>query len=153
MWVVAAISGHYRFGLIAAGRQKAEMMTSVVGALVTITLIPIGYFWIGLTATGVALLIAEIAIWLSAWWWARRTLGMTGHARLLVRPAIGAGLALGAAWLAPVVVEVRVALAWAILAALALALEPEIRRQTLELLGLIRRVLSLRSSQHVQEVA
>jgi O-antigen/teichoic acid export membrane protein len=153
MWVVAAISGHYRFGLIAAGRQKAEMMTSVVGAVVTLALIPVGYFWLGLNGTGVALVIAEVAVWLSAWWWARRTLSLQGHARVLVRPAIGAALALGAAWLAPLVIELRVAVAWAVLAGLALALEPEVRRPTFDLLALIRRMLPIHSSQHVQEVA
>ena len=31
--VVAGLSGHYRFGLIAAGRQTAEMMSEVLGAV------------------------------------------------------------------------------------------------------------------------
>jgi O-antigen/teichoic acid export membrane protein len=86
--VLAALSGHYRFGLIAAGRQQAEMWISVIGALVAWLAIPAGYFLMGISGAAVGLLIAEVAVWLSAWWCGRSMLGLRGHAKLLLGPSV-----------------------------------------------------------------
>ncbi len=153
MWVVASISGHYRFGLIAAGHQQAEMVTSIVGAAVTMLLVPIGYAWLGLAGTGVALFTAEVAIWLSAWYWARRKLALRGHARVLVRPVLAGALALSLAWLLSAQAEVGVGLAGALFAALALAFEPELRREGLALWLWGRRLLVGPDSPRAHEVA
>ncbi|MFN0109139.1 MAG: oligosaccharide flippase family protein [Blastocatellia bacterium] len=63
----AAISGHYRFGLIAAGHQTAEMMTALVGAIAAVILVPVGYSLSGVGGAAAGLFIGEILIWGSAW--------------------------------------------------------------------------------------
>lgn len=88
---LAALSGHFRFGLIAAGRQTAEMITAAVGAVVALTLIPIGYSRWGAGGAAMALVAAETAVWLSSWAWARRLLGLTGHLTSLLRPVVAIG--------------------------------------------------------------
>jgi PST family polysaccharide transporter len=79
--VVAALSGHYRFGLIAAGRQNYEMAMSALGALVAVVAIPFGYFKVGLDGAAMGLLAAEASVWGSAWWCGRRMLGLRGHSQ------------------------------------------------------------------------
>lgn len=74
VWVAAALSGHFRFGLIAAGRQKHEMATSALGALITIVLIPFGYFLFGISGAATALVISELAVLLFSGLLARRFL-------------------------------------------------------------------------------
>lgn len=99
--LTALLSGHYRFGLIAAGRQSAEMLTSALGAGIAIIAIPLGYAFGGLTGAAFGLLAADVAVWLSAWWCARRLLGLEGHARLLLRPAAVFALGVGAGFRLP----------------------------------------------------
>ncbi|MBL8191597.1 MAG: oligosaccharide flippase family protein [Acidobacteria bacterium] len=65
---VAALSGHYRFGLIAAGHQTAEMVTALVGAIAAMILIPVGYSMAGVGGAAAGLFVAEILIGISAWW-------------------------------------------------------------------------------------
>jgi O-antigen/teichoic acid export membrane protein len=72
--VAAAISGHYRFGLIAAGFQKQEMFTAAVGAAAAAVLIPVGYFNAGTSGAAAALCFAEIAVLSISWLISRRTL-------------------------------------------------------------------------------
>jgi O-antigen/teichoic acid export membrane protein len=72
----AAVSGHYRFGLIAAGRQTVEMATAALGALVAVICIPLGYARGGPAGAAVGLLAAELSVWVSAWWCGRRLLGV-----------------------------------------------------------------------------
>ncbi len=88
---LAALSGHFRFGLIAAGRQTAEMITAAIGAVVALVLIPIGYSRWGAAGAAMALVAAETAVWLSAWAWARRLLGLSGHLMSLIRPVLVIG--------------------------------------------------------------
>jgi O-antigen/teichoic acid export membrane protein len=93
--VVAALSGHYRFGLIAAGRQTAEMASTAVGALVAAIAVPTGYAAAGVAGAAMGLLIAEVAVWLITWWCGRRMLGLNGHARLLLGPLLTVAVAAG----------------------------------------------------------
>lgn len=79
---VAAISGHYRFGLIAAGHQTAEMLTALIGAVTAVILIPVGYSTAGVGGAAAGLFTAEVLVWLSAWWLGRRRLGLTGDTNL-----------------------------------------------------------------------
>ncbi len=72
--VAAAISGHYRFGLIAAGFQQQEMMTAAVGATAAAILIPIGYYNAGTSGAAAALCFAEVAVLSVSWVIARRAL-------------------------------------------------------------------------------
>ncbi len=126
--VMALISGHYRFGLIAAGHQTAEMLTSALGAAIALVLIPVGYFKAGLNGAAMGLVVAEAAIWLSSWWCARRLLSVKGNARLLLRPLLAAGLASGVLWGLPLESQkVRLAVALLLLAGLALAVDPRLR--------------------------
>lgn len=64
---VAAISGHYRFGLIAAGHQTAEMVTALVGAIAAVVLIPAGYSLSGVGGAAAGLFVGEVLILASAW--------------------------------------------------------------------------------------
>lgn len=80
--VAAAISGHYRFGLIAAGFQTKEMLTSAVGAVVAGFLIPIGYFQAGTSGAAAALCLAEIVVLLTSWLFAKRLLFSTASEAL-----------------------------------------------------------------------
>jgi PST family polysaccharide transporter len=72
--IAAAISGHYRFGLIAAGHQSKEMLASVLGAVVTGVLIPLGYFKAGTNGAAAALCFAEVVVLLFSWLITRRVL-------------------------------------------------------------------------------
>lgn len=72
--VAAAISGHYRFGLIAAGYQNKEMITAAIGALTALIFIPIGYLKGGVSGAAAALCLAEVLVLLSSWVFSRRVL-------------------------------------------------------------------------------
>jgi len=133
--VVAGLSGHYRYGLIAAGRQTGEMVISAVGAALAMALIPVGYAWGGATGAAMGLLATEIAVWWIAWWWARGRLGLVGHGRILIRPAMAAVVAVGLARLLPLSSEVvRDLIALVSVAAQAYALDIEVRDRTRELM-------------------
>lgn len=72
--IAAAISGHYRFGLIAAGYQTKEMITAAVGALTALIFIPIGYLKGGVSGAAAALCLAEVLVLISSWLLSRRVL-------------------------------------------------------------------------------
>jgi O-antigen/teichoic acid export membrane protein len=86
---VAAISGHYRFGLIAAGHQTAEMLTAMIGAIAAVILVPTGYLTAGVGGAAAGLFIGEVLIGFSAWWLARQRLGLSGHGNLRGRELSG----------------------------------------------------------------
>ena len=73
--LLAAISGHFRFGLIAAGQQSREMLSSAAGAAVVILLLPAGYFVGGITFAAFGLCVTEAVILLISWLQARTILG------------------------------------------------------------------------------
>ena len=127
--VAAAISGPYRFGLIAAGYQTTEMVTAAVGAFIAVAGIPLGYRLSGPQGAAMALCAAELAVWLSAWWCARQLLGASDHASLLVRPALAALVALIVATSSPTAATLRAAVAGACVVAIALALDRDARRR------------------------
>ena len=99
--VCAAIHGHFRFGLIAASRQRDEMVTSVLGTLVSLPLIPLSYWKFGLIGPALALVAGEIVIWVSAAWYSRQRLQLDSGLRFLVLPGICAVVILGAVPLLP----------------------------------------------------
>jgi hypothetical protein len=126
--VLAALSGHYRFGLIAAGRQTAEMATSALGAAVAMIAIPLGYIDSGPSGAAMGLCVAEVAVWLSSWWCGRHILGLKNYASYLTRPLLAAAVASGTTLLLPLSsAGSRVTVAGAILAALALVSDGEVR--------------------------
>ncbi|MBK9314444.1 MAG: oligosaccharide flippase family protein [Acidobacteria bacterium] len=88
--LAALLSGHYRFGLIAAGRQNIEMATSALGTVVALATMPVGYSRYGLSGAAVGLLLAEVTVWLVSWWFGRRVLGLRRHFALLFRPFLAA---------------------------------------------------------------
>jgi PST family polysaccharide transporter len=136
--VGAAVSGHYRFGLIAAGRQTAEMLTSALGAVAAVSLIPLGYRLAGPSGVAMALCAAEAVVWGSAWWCGRQLLGLRQHVALLWRPVLVAALALLIFWATPLVsVILRLVLALAAFVTLALLLD----RRVLLGLGTVRGLL------------
>lgn len=72
--IAAALSGHFRFGLIAAGFQKNEMIATAIGSLAALALIPIGYFNMGTSGAAAALFFAEIIVLIFSWLFFRRAL-------------------------------------------------------------------------------
>ncbi len=70
----AAISGHFRFGLIAAGQQNKEMLTAALGAVLAAVFIPAGYYGWGTSGAAAALCFGEIAVLICAWLLARQFL-------------------------------------------------------------------------------
>jgi O-antigen/teichoic acid export membrane protein len=70
-WISAAISGHFRFGLIAAGRQNKEMAASAMGAAAAAVLIPIGYFQAGIEGSAAGLFVAEMVVLVFSWIFSR----------------------------------------------------------------------------------
>jgi len=66
VWLLALLSGHYRFGLVAAGRQQAEMVCSALGAATALVAIPGGYLLGGLDGAAAGLVAAEAVVWLSS---------------------------------------------------------------------------------------
>jgi O-antigen/teichoic acid export membrane protein len=84
--VFSALSGHYRFGLIAVGKQKVEMWASILGAVAAAILVPTCYLWKGVEGSALALVLVEVIVWSFAWRCARRAIGLRGHAKMLARP-------------------------------------------------------------------
>ncbi|MFN0277210.1 MAG: flippase [Pyrinomonadaceae bacterium] len=72
--IAAAISGHYRYGLIASGSQRNEMIAMAVGSLAALALIPVGYFNMGTNGAAAALFFAEIVVLIFSWMFFRRAL-------------------------------------------------------------------------------
>jgi O-antigen/teichoic acid export membrane protein len=85
---IAAISGHYRFGLVASGNQNKEMISSALGAITTLVFLPIAYSQWGIKGAAAGLLAAEIIVWITSWWWSSRLSGISGHAMILVKPGL-----------------------------------------------------------------
>jgi PST family polysaccharide transporter len=112
VWIGALLSGYYRFGLVAAGRQTVELVTTAAGMVSAGVLIFVGYVYYGVGGAAAGLFGAELVVLVSAWALARRHLRLTGHVRLLVLPAIG-GLT---AWAVRYLVPLNNALAIAALA-------------------------------------
>ena len=75
---VAAVSGHYRFGLIASGYQNKEMLTAALGAVLAAVLLPLGYFEWGISGAAAGLCLTEIIVLVCVWLVAQRTL-FTGN--------------------------------------------------------------------------
>ncbi|MBI4718930.1 MAG: lipopolysaccharide biosynthesis protein [Planctomycetes bacterium] len=126
--VLAALSGHFRYGLIAAGRQTAEMVVSLVGAVAAVVLVPWAAALKGPTGAAAALVTAEAVIWLVSWAYSRRLLDLTGHWRCLVRPVCATGGALAlAAVSASAGTACQVCVAAAVLGLAALSTEPGLR--------------------------
>jgi O-antigen/teichoic acid export membrane protein len=127
--IFAALSGHYRFGLLASGHQKAEMVASALGAIIALMAIPIGYSWRGITGAAIGLVIAEASVWLTTWIWSKLVLDLGGHLRLLIKPA-GAGLVciICALWLPVSSSWIQLVLVVVIFTGMAALLEPNARR-------------------------
>ncbi len=97
--VLAAISGHFRLGLIACGYQKDEMLTAALGAVVALVLIPVGFHLEGPVGAAAGLVVAEAVVWLAAWLLATRRMGTSDHAATLVKPLLGVTLVALSVWL------------------------------------------------------
>jgi PST family polysaccharide transporter len=74
VFLLAAISGHYRFGLIAAGRQNEELLTAALGAVLTIIFLPLGFYRYGAAGAAAGLCAAEFGVLASSQLFARRLL-------------------------------------------------------------------------------
>lgn len=72
--IAAAISGHFRFGLIAARFQNREMLATAIGSLIALALIPVGYFNAGTSGAAAVLFFAEIVVLIFSWIFYRRAI-------------------------------------------------------------------------------
>ena len=123
VFLAAAISGHYRFGLIAAGRQNLEMITSALGSACAVALIPLGYVRGGATGAAMGLVFAEAVVWLASWWLAHSRLKLRDHARPTIYAALAAATGMGLLWYLPLpslALRTTLAVAWAASAAFVL---------------------------------
>jgi PST family polysaccharide transporter len=77
VFLLAAVSGHYRFGLIAAGRQNEELLTAALGAILTVIFLPLGFYRYGAAGAAAGLCAAEFGVLVSSWLFARRLLFFT----------------------------------------------------------------------------
>src|SRR5215468_3233996 len=141
--VVAALSGHYRYGLIAAGRQNVEAAVAAFGAVVAIIAIPFGYSMVGLRGAAMGMLAAETTVWALAWRCGVRMLGLKGHAKLLLKPALALVLVSTWLWAAPIYSAIaRAAMGAASMIALTLVFDAEARRLATPSLGWLWRRLN-----------
>lgn len=124
----AALSGHFRLGLIACGFQKDELATAALGAAIALVMIPLGFWWDGPVGAAIGLVAAEAVVWLSSWALATRRMGMLGHAATLVRPGVGVASAAAGAWLlAPGRPLMQAVIALALMLVAGLALDVHLR--------------------------
>lgn len=134
VFAMAWLNGHYRFSLIATGWQGAEMQSQLFGSLVAVLLIPVLYLPDGLGGVGLALVIAEVVVWMTSWAFARSNLRIHGHTAILVHPAIGALIAAVLVWATQGLALLdRVVLIVLLLGLLVLILDPDLRIQILAL--------------------
>lgn len=132
--IVAFLSGHYRFGLIATGFQNNEMLAQAIGSGVVIVALPMAYALGGINGAAIVLVLGEIAVWGMTWWWSHTKLGLAWYVQLFARPVIALGLAIGALWLAPFDALVgQIALIVALIALLAFAMDAQVRRNLRQL--------------------
>ena len=137
--VAAGLSGHYRFGLIAAGRQNVEMIIGAVAAVGAVIVIPVGYRASGPSGVAMGLLATELLVWMLAWWWSQANLALNGHLRYLIRPLAITVLATMLLWMIPFApASLRVAAATALFAAAAFSLDAGLRNRCSEAIGLGR---------------
>jgi PST family polysaccharide transporter len=152
--IVAALSGHYRFGLIAAGRQTAEMVSQAVGSALAVAAIPLAYAQAGPAGAAAALVAAEIVVWCCTWWWSRQKMELRGHAGLLVRPLLSGLVALALLWFMPTfALGVRIAAVVLFLAIIALLLDGGVRDYLGQVVLASRRWLRARLEKRVPETA
>jgi PST family polysaccharide transporter len=130
VFVVAALDGHYRFGLIAAGYQKFEMFASILGAIVTITLIPLGYSVLGMPGSALALSLAEIGVWIFTWQISRKKLVLRDHSKILLRPFLAVLAASITLWLLPAnMLFLKAIIGILLLTLLSITIDPSIKFQ------------------------
>jgi PST family polysaccharide transporter len=139
VWAMALINGHYRFGLIAAGRANAEMLTAAIGALLALILVPVGYFKGGIVGAAAGLVVAEAGIWISSWWFAQKLLSLKDNSKHLRLPLFALLLVLATHWMLPISAQnARLAVVIVLPAILALILDHTTRIRVRQLFGLLR---------------
>ncbi|MBI5653289.1 MAG: oligosaccharide flippase family protein [Chloroflexi bacterium] len=127
--IVAFLSGHYRFGLIATGFQNNEMVAQALGSGLVIVALPIAYAFIGINGAAIVLVLGEVVVWSVTWWWSHTKLGLAWNIQLFARPLIALGLGIGSLWLAPFdALIAQIALIVALIVILAFAMDAEVRR-------------------------
>jgi PST family polysaccharide transporter len=128
VWIVMALSGNYRYGLIASGYQTIEMVISAIGAIAALILIPLGYKMTGINGAAVGLFTAEIAVWFLAWGFAKPRLKLGGHFRLLLGPLATLIVIVAILWIVPEgLIVLRLLLGLAAIGIQALVYDPSIR--------------------------
>jgi PST family polysaccharide transporter len=99
--ILGAIHGNFRFGLIAAEHQRYATVSSGLGTLIALGLIPLGYSRWGISGAAIALIAGEIAVWSSSFLFSRRLLRLEGPLRHLVRPVVAGAVLVALLWALP----------------------------------------------------
>jgi O-antigen/teichoic acid export membrane protein len=103
IWVIALtlLSGHYRYALIACGRQQLEFVTSAVGAGLNVALNLMLIPRFGMAGAAWSLVASEAIIWLVAYAFVHRTIASISFWPALRLPILAGSLASGAVRLLP----------------------------------------------------
>ena len=86
--IVAALSGSFRYALIASGNQRKELLATASGSLTAIALIPAGYIYFGVSGSAAALLLAEVVVLFCSWMATRRSVISRAPAGIASRAAL-----------------------------------------------------------------
>jgi len=91
IWIIplSLISGHYRFLLIGYGHQVLEFISSVIGAIVNVFIIFLLVPVLGGIGASWSLIISEIVIWITAYYFVRRKIGYISFTTEIWRPILG----------------------------------------------------------------
>jgi PST family polysaccharide transporter len=113
--VLAAMHGNFRFGMIAADQQRYSTLTTGLGTVVALALIPLGYARWGVSGAAMALVAGEAVVWSSSLLFSRRLLQLEAPLRHLVRPFVAGAVLLALLWALPQATPALARLAVAIL--------------------------------------
>ena len=91
IWIIplSLISGHYRFLLIGYGHQVLEFISSVIGAIVNVFIIFLLVPVLGGIGASWSLIISEIVIWITAYYFVRRKIWYISFTTEIWRPILG----------------------------------------------------------------
>jgi O-antigen/teichoic acid export membrane protein len=99
--ILAAVHGHFRFGMIAAGQQRFATLSTGIGTAVALGSIPWAYRENGLTGAALALVVAEAVVLVACYAFGVRQLRLDRPLRALLRPMLIGGPVVAAVALLP----------------------------------------------------
>lgn len=103
IWLIpiALLHGHYRYTLIAYGRQQLEFLSNVCGAALTVLLSLLLVPTYGPIGGALALIASEVLIWGLVYYFVRRTIAHVPWWSNVYRPLLAGVVLIGALYLLP----------------------------------------------------